>query len=380
MDANQTYHRVLLAILLVLLWTGFVQDTFNPVKEKGLDGDVSVSDDVPFDFRSWFEGGFQEGKDAYLNDHFGFRNTCIRINNQINYSLYDRLNAREIVVGKDQVMFEESYIVGYFGRNAIPAEQIVQRLESLQLLSDTLRKLNKTFLFVVSPGKASYYSEAIPDHMTGSKDSSNYELFSARAGAYPEINIIDFRALFLQLKNTSPYPLFPKFGVHWAPYGVELAADSIFNIIESVDSIQLRRLKAVNYHMDFARDVDYDIAAGLNLLFGPGDDIIAYPEHEYIQPPNYPMPKLLVISDSFYYNLFDRFNYSFSENVFWYYFRDTRTLHLEPPPYPSKDQVLNQLMQSDIIMLMVNESKIHEMGWGFLEMTNGIFSSNTGRP
>jgi hypothetical protein len=191
------------------------------------------------------------------------------------------------------------------------------------------------------------------------------------------LNIIDFRSLFLQLKNRSPYPFFPKYGVHWAPYGVELAADSIFIRIERIDSIQLRRMKAINYYMDQAHDVDYDIAAGLNLFFGPGKDIIAYPEHEYIQPPGYTMPKLLVISDSFYYNLFDRFNFSFSENIFWYYFRDTRTLHLDPPPYPSTEEVRNRIMQSDIIILMVNESKIHDMGWGLLEKTDEIFGNKT---
>jgi hypothetical protein len=377
MAAHRKYHRILLVILMMLLWTGYVQESFNLVKERGLDGDVTVAEDVRFDPRSWFEGIYQEGKEAFLNDHFGFRNTCIRINNQVNYSLYSKLNAREIVVGKDQVMFEASYILGYFGRNAIPADQIVQRFESLNMLADTLKKLNKTFLFVISPGKASYYKEAIPDHLITQKDSSNYDLFSARAPGYPGLNIIDFRSLFLQLKNRSPYPFFPKYGVHWAPYGVELAADSIFIRIERIDSIQLRRMKAINYYMDQAHDVDYDIAAGLNLLFGPGKDIIAYPEHEYIQPPGYTMPKLLVISDSFYYNLFDRFNFSFSENIFWYYFRDTRTLHLDPPPYPSTEEVRNRIMQSDIIILMVNESKIHDMGWGLLEKTDEIFGNKT---
>ena len=376
MKSDLILNRVFLAIFLIATWSGIIQGDLSVVKERDLSGDVVLAENTEFDFNSWFSGIYQEEKEAYLNDNFGFRSTCIRIKNEYEYVLYNKLNAREIIMGKDKYMYEESYILSYTGHNSMGGEFIENRIKLLHSLSDTLRKLNKLFIVVIAPGKASYFNEYIPDDMNIRVDSSNYELFAARYNRYADINIIDFRSMFNQMKQTSPHPLFPKFGIHWAPYGVELAADSIFNTIENLDSIKLRRKVPSSYYMEQAHGVDYDIGDGLNLLFEPGDDVIAYPEYNFVEPEGYVMPRLLVISDSFYWNMYDRFKYSFSENEFWYYFKDVNQGFNRNDPTVSLEQVKNKITNSDIIMIMTNESQVQSMGWGFLEAAQSVFGYN----
>ncbi len=365
--------RFLIGAVFILLWSSWIQSTFKFVKEKHLHGDVKEVADVTFDFPLWFSGEFQEKKEDFLNNNFGFRNTCIRINNQIDFSLFNKINAKEIVVGKENTLYEVSYINNYLGKDFKGDQMHLERLQKLQSLSDTLSKLNKTLLVVIAPGKGSFFSEFIPDELNTGKSRNNYESFIEQSKNFPNLNLIDFSALFNRIKTKTPYHLFPKFGIHWAPYGVEICADSILNTIETKRSIKLRRLKMSSIELKEAEGVDFDIGDGMNLLFRPGTDILEYPVHEYLRPEGFVRPKITVISDSFYWNLYERFKYSFEENTFWYYYRDLKYINQGNAPTPTADEIRNQVANSDIIMILTNESQTKDLGWGFVESCYQVF-------
>ena len=63
-----------------------MQSKLKIVDLKALKGDVSYPPQAHFSINDWFTSKYQEEKETYLNVMFGFRSTCIRINNQIAYS------------------------------------------------------------------------------------------------------------------------------------------------------------------------------------------------------------------------------------------------------------------------------------------------------
>ncbi|NWJ52622.1 MAG: hypothetical protein HXX14_17325 [Bacteroidetes bacterium] len=359
--------KTLLIVLLVLLVLPAIQYSLALVKLDPLKGAITKPEKVDFTLKDWFSGSFQEQEEKYINESFGFRSLFVRINNQLMFNLFKKAKAKGVVIGKNGYLFEEHYINAYYGSDFVGVDSIKHRMDRLKYIQDRLSKLNKTLLIVFAPGKASFYPEYIPENMKTAKKITNYQQTLNTVKSLG-INHIDFNQYFINHKNIAQYPLYPKYGIHWSYYGSCLAADSIEKYIERIRKIDMPNISWKYVKMAEAKESDYDIGDGMNLLFKLKGEKLAYPLLQFEKGTDKTKPSLLVISDSFYWGMYSfGFTKVFSKNHFWYYNKDVYPDCTERPLKASQLNLKDQIMQHDVIMIMSTETTLKTMGWGFIE-------------
>src|SRR5581483_3355502 len=153
MKKQTKFHKVLLFVLLALFTIPFLESHFKVIKPMPLKGVLDTLNNTPFSWKEWLSGKYQEDKDKVVNDSFGFRDILVRLNNQVDYSVFGKINANNIIEGKGGYLFGLNQIKAYTGEDFIGEDSIRRKLEKIKFLQDTLRKLNKTLLIIFAPGK-----------------------------------------------------------------------------------------------------------------------------------------------------------------------------------------------------------------------------------
>lgn len=358
---------VLFAGILLLLLAPYLQHKFDIIKIDPLGGAVSKPENVYFSLKGWLDGTYQEQKEKYLNETFGFRNEFIRTNNQIAFSLFDKAKANGVIVGKDNYLFEENYIKAYYGTDFIGEDSTEHRMERIAFIADTLSKLNKNLILVFAAGKGSFFPEYFPEKYKTEKKRTNYETHIKLAKQLG-ISYIDFNKYFLENKNKSQYPLYPQYGIHWSYYGMTLAADSIIHYIEKIRSIDMPNLYWDKIEMSQPKETDYDIADGMNIKFLLRSFDMAYPQIHYESDSGKTKPSVLVISDSYYWGMFNAgISNVFSNSHFWFYNKQIFPDSYESPKETSEINLKDEIDKHDVIIILGTEATLPNFGWGFIE-------------
>lgn len=341
-------------------------------KIKPLQGSYTKAGDISFSLADWFSGHFQEVKDASVKDNFMFHDWLVRCNNEIEFRLFKKVNASDVIIGKDMYLYEKSYIDSYYGRNFIGEDSLKYRLKLLKAVQDTLAKHNKLFILVLAAGKASFYPEYIPDHMKSSAGMSNYECVK-KLSRQLGINTIDFNAYFVSQKKQSKYPLFPKYGIHWSFYGSSLAYDSMSRYIETKLGVNLPDLVTKSiYECDTAKHSDADLIEGMNLLTTAKSERMAYPENEVRYQPEIHNKNLsiMVVSDSFWWETYVTgwVHGMFKDNQFWYYNREVYSSLPQSLPVFNADYY-TRIQNTDVIVLLQTEATLRKFAFGFDQLS-----------
>lgn len=366
--------RAFLVLIVLILATPMVVGLFNLVKEKPLDG-VFVGEKVftlkYFTWTRWFDDRFQEAMNKAYAQKMGFRNTLIRVANHLDFLALRKLHADKAILGKDNYLFEEGYIIDYLGRNYMGSHYVRENMRRFKMAQDILKKrYNIDFILVLEPGKAGTYPEKIPmQYLPKNKTTSNYQTVVKMVNEL-KINCLNLQSYFTAIKDTSKHPLYPKYGVHWSTYGMWLAADTLLKFTSSATNINLAQIK---WHgiktTDELKDVDFDLEKTINLLVELPHEILAYPTIT-IDTVNKVKPRVLTIADSYYWSIFDNKipHQVFANADFWYY---NTTI------YPDiwgdnakrvKDlNVMEQIKENQIIFFMITEMNLYKSFWGFTD-------------
>jgi len=361
-------HKVLLAVLALLALYPAVQGCFHFVKEPKLDGAVDYRPDTSFTWAGWWNGTWQIAKEDYLSEQFGFRNFFVRLHNEIDFRLFGQGHARNVVIGRDGFLYERDYILTWYGKDYQGEAMLSGFISKLMGVQRKLESRGKTLLVVLAAGKGSFYPEYIPDSYSAWKRGPvNYETFS-RIANDSGLNFIDFSSHFLTKKKESPYPLFPKHGIHWSHYGMALVADSIVLSIQKYRNIRMDRLRWSVVDLHPAKDTDYDIGSGLNLLSRLRGPLMAYPRLFKEAVPGSTRPSILVIADSFYWGIYNMgFSDLFSTSHFWYYNNEVYPEYFKTPTKVSDLDLRTEMDKHDVFVLMATEQNIPGVGWGFAD-------------
>lgn len=354
-------------ILTILLFPAF-NGVAHLCEERKLDGAVEVHSDSLFSKTGWFSGDWQKIKEDYLNDVFYGHNFCLRLHNEIDFSLFRKGHARKLILGKDNYLFERDYILTYLGKDYLGDNAIQEYTNKIKRAQDYLATKGKTLVVVLAAGKGSFYPEYFPEpYCLMNKSKSNFEEF-ANSSIKTGLNFIDFSSYFRSMKNSSPYLLYPRYGTHWSIYGMNIVADSLLRYIEIKRNVHLPHIVRTGLEMKKACDMDYDIGSGMNLLCHLNGQKMAYPQIYFESKEGKDSVKLLVISDSFYMGLYIMgLGNSFQKEDFWYY---NHQIFPEVPNGPKSTDELNfdeQISNHDVIILMATEHNIPGVGWGFVD-------------
>jgi len=367
MKDSGTYKTWLLAGIFAVMLIPMIQENLHLKKEHPLKGDIQLPENIEFDKEDWFSGYYQEEKEKYINTAFGFRNQFVKLNNQIAYSIFRKAKANGVIIGKETYLYEKSYIDAYTGTDFLGKDSIDHTIGRLKFISDTLSKLGKQLIVVFAAGKASFYPEYIPDKYLPVRGPTNYSYMSEEAKK-AGLNVIDFNKWFIDNKHRSKYPLYPQHGVHWSTYGTALAADSLLRKIEELRHIDVPEFAFDGVSMEPPHDVDYDIADGMNLLFRFRSFDVAYPRMLPVKTEGKTRPKVLVISDSFYWGMYGLgIANCFENDHFWYYNRQVF------PESSSKELLVENvdlgeaLAKHDVFVIMATEATLRKISWGFIE-------------
>jgi len=228
----RSVQHILFSIIMIMLSAILGFSLFKKGEIMPLKGHIERVERPVFNFSDWFSSTYQTKMDKRTQNKFGFRSVFIRLKNQIDYTFFDEIHAREVVEGKQGFLYEEAYIKSYLGNSFIGEETIINKAKKLKFLQDTLTQMDKTLIIILAAGKATIYPDYFPvEYDTLEKTRSNYTAYRKQLSNH-QVNFIDFNDWFLQLKDTSRYLLYPKQGTHWSKYGECLVADSLIKYIE----------------------------------------------------------------------------------------------------------------------------------------------------
>lgn len=365
--------KFLLTGMFAVMLIPMLQDTLHLKKVDPLHGDVNLPENIEFDKHDWFSGFYQQEKENYLNASFGFRNEFVKLNNQLAYTIFNKAKANGVIIGKENYLYEKSYIDAYTGADFVGRDSINHTVKRLKFISDTLNKLGKQLIVVFAAGKASFYPEYIPDTYLPVHGETNYSYMSARTKA-AGLNVIDFNKWFVDNKHVSKYPLYPQYGIHWSNYGTALVADSMIKAIEQLRHIDAPEFSFKEVEMKPAHDVDYDIADGMNLLFRLKSFDMAYPKMLPVETSGKTKPKVLVISDSFYWGMYNlKISECFENDHFWYYNRQVYPESATKELLAEDLDLGDQVNKHEVFIIIATEATLHHIGWGFIENAENYY-------
>ena len=374
---------ILFALTALLLFASALQQATGLFHCKALSGVTEETPKPKVSFASFVDGSLQDSTEAYLKQHYGFREPLTRLHNQTRWSLFRYAQVEEdgrIVITPDNWIFESGTVEEYYQSRVYyndidyseklyqDFEAETQRLLELQQLLEPYG----THLFVaLLPGKEQICAEHLPKNTQYFKEKKTtaYEFYSKRLEELG-VNHVDFAEWFMQMKDTVSYPLFPQTGTHWSVLAAQHSADSLVRYMEDLADINISN---ICLGPDFQRTVlaDRDLESLMNLIWPlkkqPNRLSYAYPEEDSTAV----HPTLITIGDSFYWNILNLtpIGTVFDRVPYWYYYSTAYFNNGDgDAPRKVKDlDVLQEVIDADFVMLSYSTVALYQMSNGFSE-------------
>ena len=361
-------------LLILIAGSAFlpaIQKGFRPFPVRGLDGYSEPNPFPAFHADSLFDGAWLPRVARHFDRGIGFHNLLVRLYNQIDFSLFHIIHARKVVIGKEDYLFEESYLTAFSGGDYIGSAIIEARSRQFRDVQERLKK-EKDILFLVLllPDKGTFYPEFLPDqYQRPAGTPTNYEGYREKLLEFG-VNHIDFNAWFRAMKDTCRYPLYPKTGIHWSSYGSYLAFDSLTKYLSAVTGHSLPRARLSGIRVTGrAEGRDNDVERACNLLWSIPAPALACPEVDFI-PPASPDPfSALIIGDSFYF-IWAEAGYigrTFANRDFWYYDHDVYSGTYHTGRKATAMDLPGMLGRMNAVIIMQTNAGYGELGYYFTD-------------
>lgn len=366
----QTLKLLLFSILFGAFLIPSIQKYFSVFTFKPLAGEFIPAKKQIFTSERWFDGEFQKSYETYYEENIGFRNPLIRIYNQIDFSVFNTVHGGSIEVGKEGYLFETPYLIAHAGKDFIGNKEIDARIERIKFVTATLKERGIHVIIAIAPTKADFFEEYIPSfYSVKDTTGTNYESFRRKLVA-KDVLFIDFNDYFLRIKGTSQFPLYPKQGIHWSQYGMYLVADSLLKYMKEETGINMKDLycDGVQLSSDLG-STDYDLGDLSNVLFDMRHDPMPYPILRVEENSAKPKPNVLVIGDSYYWNIYytEISGKIFNGANFWYY---NHLVYTDSIPGKQNLDVANCMAtveKQQVILVLQTVSNLNKVGFGFFE-------------
>ena len=370
---------ILFAITAVLLFISPIQQATGLFKFKKLSGAMEEKPKPKLTAEQWKDHLLQDDAEAYLQQHYGFREPLTRLYNQYIWDFYGKTFAKDrswVFISDDGWYYESGYVKEFYEGNswgyAEDSLQMAQILgKKVLMLSQVQQILEETgtHLFVLlEPGKEQIYPEHIPENTKYHRE----KVFSAHDFLHQRfetlgINYIDAGEWFQQMKDTADFPLFPQTGTHWSNLASMYVADSLIRYMEHLGDVNIQNFSIGDKYVK-TKDPDNDLEQWLNLIRPLKGAPNYYAKTRIDNDPTAAKPKLITIGDSFYWNLLNHtpFKKTFESYPYWYYFS---TAYYNGS-YESRVDDLNlleEVLSADFVMLAYSTPQQYDLGSGFAE-------------
>lgn len=188
---NKTAFKVVFAMMFAMLFLPMLNYKNIWLKELYLNGSESQTERPTWSAKSYFDGQYQDSFANFVSAKLPLRSYAIKAHNQILFSVFKYTTAAQVIVGKENYLYETPYLNAVNGNSYIGDAEIIKRSLKLQKIQNALAKRNKKLLVLFAPGKASYFPEKIPNDFYKERVKNNHsELI--KAYQKHQISYIDF--------------------------------------------------------------------------------------------------------------------------------------------------------------------------------------------
>jgi hypothetical protein len=362
----------IMALFLIILVQGLIHVI--PFK---LNGFAKTTEPVPFTFNNFLQGDYQHYLSKKADENCGFREVFIRSYNQFLYSGFHEITNTNLVEGKDKELFLKMYTDDVMGKRLkmfypsidsakVSAEKNVA--STLEMI-DSLKQRGINFLFVFAPTKPSVYPEYLPQEIRDSISWFSLEEYYIELFEKSGIEMIDFYSYFKKLKKDAEYPLYSRYGTHWAESTIPFVADSILRKLESFANLKLPSVEIIDENVTRRySSQDNELERSMNLLCPLRKPALPKPIFCLRDTAHADKPNLLVVADSYFIQLqqsdfIDCFNN-------WDYWKYNRDIFSSNPKYnwqnvkdfSHKEEVI---ANADVIMAIFTSPTLYNFMYGF---------------
>lgn len=390
-------HNLIWLILLFIIlpiWLAIFTSLFGPraifkwmAHDYRLGGMIQETNPPALNFSHIRNHEVQQFLEKTISEHLPLRSLFIRINNQIYYSIFNKsyMYSGQMVIGKSNQLFEIAYINSYCGKDNRTDEKLIAWADKLQSLSLFFEKKGKTFIYLITPSKAEYFPEKIPDRFACKEKKLTHIERLEKLLKERHIKFVNGSSLVKNSKNTYGVDLFPQGGTHWNNLGAVLVSNAIIAEINKNSTNKIDPI-AFDYKVtENPQGQDRDLLWLLNLLHP--NDHYPIPELNYKSPSTRNSTiNLALIGGSFLEKLIKIFqvNHTFSSIVDYPYFK-FRKLKFErdketETQYSNNSVTqLDSILAADVIILEENsEMTLSEHGELFYSKLNPLLSQKDG--
>lgn len=214
--------------------------------------------------------------ESYIEQHFAnklvFRKTSTRVYNQFLWSIFGSMSLPDVVVGKNNSLFERLYIDQYFSE---ADETTISRLKDdvalLSKLHSALEKRGIPMFVWITPNKAIYYPQQFPSaynrylsmKQKGKYKQANYEVFTKLLGE-SDVPVYSGDKMLQDLAKQGQ-PVFVPSGIHWTSYTMAEWINGFQDILSKQLGKKLGKLEAtINDSSKYALGIDSDLLSLAN--------------------------------------------------------------------------------------------------------------------
>lgn len=368
------------AMLTAILLQGFT----HVVKMKPLAGYIPDEQPVELTFKTYYDGTYQNYLTEHAKRNSGFREVCIRSYNQCLFSFFNKSTNDNIISGNHKEMFLKMYLDEVTGKtfksryeSKEAFEVKAQRdIEKTLVLIDSLRNHGTAFLFVEAPSKTWIYPEYMPQTYQDSIMSFCVQDYYTQLFEQNGIPHIDFISYFKSLKDKAKYPLYTRYGTHWAESTMPFVADSVLKKIDSLIGQEMPHIVCVDENLTTAYSKqDGEIESLMNLLLPIRKPALPKPIMT-LSDTTLRKPNILVIADSYFIQLHEStFADAFDRCEYWKYNDEVITKKIEflgkVKYYPDVYKVIDEV---DLVMVITTSVYAYDYMFGFCETAQNAFT------
>jgi hypothetical protein len=345
------------------------QEQFQFFKIKKLNGTFIQYNKPHLTTNNWLNKSYQDTMENYSRLNFGFSSLLTRIHNQYIFQVFGATRSPSVVIGKQNEIYDYGHIQSYLGTDYVGEDVIRNKIQLLDEIQTSLQPFGINLVIVITPSKPSFVPEYLPNEYTRKGGINNYDMYNQllTKSTLPYIN---YSSLYHQWKGSEQYPLFPQCGVHWSEYGATLAADSMIHYFEHLRNINLPDMGIDSIVLsENLSESDYDMGSILNLLYPIKAKPMGYPQLKINETTEHKRFNLLSIADSYYWIWFNKVGFNqkfFSNSRFLEYYSKAHLSNGEVKNVKELN-IIDEVLASDVILILGSESNLYRMGYGFVE-------------
>lgn len=386
-EANMIQFIIVMVFSLAVLLQGFTH-----VLPFQLAGYSEQPEPVELSYETYSDGSYQEYLSEYAKNNGGFRELFIRFYNQYLYSCFKEFSNANILAGENNELYLKMYLDEIsgktlqkeFGSMDAFREAARRNVDKTLVLIDSLRRHGTELLIIEAPSKTHVYPEYMPRYYRELYETDPFSIQEYYVELYKEkqINHIDFLSYFKSIKSEFPYPLYSRYGTHWAESTIPFVADSILRKIEEILDVDLPHIEIVDQNLTSAYSKqDGELEKLTNLLLPLSKPALPKPVFVLADTIGKDKPNVLFVSDSYFIQLHEScFVDCFNQLEYWKYNREVYgkdvTFKSNIVSYADAYEVIDQ---ADIIVVICTAPYAYNYLFGFCGSVNDYFEDAGGR-